>query len=198
MSSTCLRAGQPRLADQFRSDILLKITAARIGAKNHGVFMPRFQRGASSKTERLYEKRLDELLAAYVDRKAKDGTPERDAHFEATTMVGVMAIAEPEGFWRFMERALGADVDESALGDLGWGPLTELLRHHPDQFIERVEGAAARSPRMRRLVYEISQDRVAPDIWRRLEPFTQAQREELFPSAQHHAGDASAGARPGR
>ena len=54
------------------------------------------------------------------------------------------------------------------LEDIGWGPLTWLLRRYPDDWVERVAGLARRESRMSALVSGVDQDRVAPDIWRQL------------------------------
>ena len=108
------------------------------------------------------EKRLRELLAEYVS------TTEQ-VRSDAGQQIDDLAFHEPELFWRLLEVALLADVDVERLRNIGWGPLTWLLRRFPDDFADRVAGAARRDARMRQIVAGVEQDRVAPDVWRRLQ-----------------------------
>jgi hypothetical protein len=129
----------------------------------------RFDRGKRKQTDQRTDKWLRELLADYVNQIANDGTHANKAHFDAVQQVDDLAFHVPETFWRFLELALSSGTDLRLLGDIGWGPLTLLLRRHPDDFVERVAGFARRDARMRELVSGIEMDRIAPDVWRAIE-----------------------------
>ena len=131
--------------------------------------MSRAQKTSQATREHRIEKWLGELLTAYLNRQAPTGTAAQKAHFDATQQVDDLAFHDPETFWQFLEVALASEASAEDLGDIGWGPLTWLLRYYPDDFVERVEGLSRRDDRMRRLVASVEHDRVAPDIWRRLE-----------------------------
>jgi hypothetical protein len=90
----------------------------------------------------------------------------KPAHHVASQQVDDLAFDQPELFWRFLELAVGSDISLSALSDVGWGPLTWLLRRHPDDWAERIAGFALRDERMRALVSGVDQERIAPDVWR--------------------------------
>lgn len=131
--------------------------------------MPRFRKDAARQSERRTDEYLRDLLAAYADRRASTGSRAGRAHLDATQSVDDLAFHQPEIFWRFCEIATESDVSLEDLGDLGWGPLTWLLRLYPDTFAKRVADAAHGNPRMRSIVAGVDPDRVAPDVWRRLQ-----------------------------
>jgi hypothetical protein len=130
--------------------------------------MPRFKKTRASKAERRTVMQLKDILAAYADRRAGKGTRAWNDHLDATQIVDDLAFHEPDLFWQFLELAAASDIDLDNICDLGWGPLTWLLRLHPDDYVEKVASAARRDPRLRWIVGGVDQDRVAPDIWRRL------------------------------
>jgi len=85
---------------------------------------------------------------------------------EASQRVDDLAYHQPELFWRFLELVAGSDIPLGDLSDIGWGPLTWLLRRYPDDWGERVAGLAKRDERMMALAHGIDRDRIAPDIVR--------------------------------
>lgn len=123
---------------------------------------PRSKPKWTLKGERVTERWLTALLAVY--RRHEGG----DDYFQASQQIEDLAMQEPETFWRFMELALDSPATAYELRDLGHGPLLWLLRYYPDNFDKRVAGAVRRDQRMRSLVGEMDQDRVAPDVWRQL------------------------------
>jgi hypothetical protein len=122
--------------------------------------VPRFAR-SGRKLERKRDLELSDLACRYADRTSP-------AHHEARQLVDDLAFDQPELFWRFLELVVGSDIPLTDLGDIGWGPLTWLLRRHPDDWGERVAGLAKSDERMRALIDGVDQDRIAPDVWRLL------------------------------
>jgi hypothetical protein len=80
-----------------------------------------------------------------------------------------LAMHDPEAFWRFLLLLLERKPGLIHLVGLGAGPLTRLLRCHPDDFDERVAGLVRRDRQMWDLAAEIDRERVAPDVYAKLE-----------------------------
>jgi hypothetical protein len=119
----------------------------------------------STRSARQNERQRDRVLFDLV----RDYDRKSPGHLDATQQVDDLAFDSPELFWKFLEAVVASDIPLSDLGDIGWGPLTWLLRRHPDGWAERVAGFARRDNRMRSLIDGVDQDRIAPDVWRRLE-----------------------------
>jgi hypothetical protein len=124
--------------------------------------MSMLERTLRDKHAKRSEVRMKLLLAQYVSSISAE-------QLEASQVVDDLAFYDPTAFWTFIELAAESDFELERLKPIGWGPLTWLLRLHPDDFVERVAGGALRDPRIRWMVERIDQDRVAPDVWRRLQ-----------------------------
>ena len=122
--------------------------------------MARFDRSAPKRL-RQNAPGLRQLAHDYANRNSS-------GHFKASQQVDDFAFHDPDHFWTFLEWVVASDIPLAHLGDLGWGPLTWLLRRHPDEWAAKVAGFAARDARMRALVDGVDEDRVAPDVWRLL------------------------------
>lgn len=114
------------------------------------------------KRERKRDADLLLLARAYADRAQR-------GHADAAQQVDDLAFHQPELFWRFLELAVDSDIPLADLDDIGWGPLTWLLRRCPDDWGARVAGLAKRNTRMMALAKGVDRDRVAPDIARLLD-----------------------------
>jgi hypothetical protein len=55
------------------------------------------------------------------------------------------------------------------LSGLGADGLYWLLRRHPDDYDKRLAGLVREDVRFRDLIREIDPDRIAPDVWRKME-----------------------------
>ena len=81
---------------------------------------------------------------------------------------------DPEAFWQFLLLFLERRSGLTDLVGLGLS-LTWLLRYHPDQFDERVAGLVRRDRQAREIVSGIDQERIAPDVWAKLEAALEAE-----------------------
>lgn len=113
------------------------------------------------KRERKRDADLSVLAYEYADRASP-------RHADASQRVDDLAYHHPELFWRFLELVVGSNIPLDDLSDLGWGPLTWLLRRYPDDWGERVAGLAKSDGRMMTLAASIDDDRIAPDVVRLL------------------------------
>jgi len=129
--------------------------------------MPRFQRGAHSKTERLRVGRLKALFDSYVHR-AGGSSADREAHFAALQYVDDLAFHAPEQFLEFLEFAIASQGSSADIQALGSGPLNYALARHPDLVIDRIEDLARRHGDLRKLITQVSEEALRPDVWRRL------------------------------
>lgn len=129
----------------------------------------------SRKAKNSPEDRADRaLLDAYLD----DGRagPEPRAWMEAKLQLDDLAMHDPEAFWRFLLLLLERKPGLTHLVGLGAGPLTWLLRWHPDDFDERVAGLIRRDGQMWDVAVEVDRQRVAPDVYAKLEAAMSARR----------------------
>lgn len=117
------------------------------------------------------------LLQAYLN----DGGagPEPEAYRAAKQQLHDLAMHEPEALWEFLQLLLEGRPGLDDLVGLGGGPVTWLLRWHPDQFDERVTGLIRRDPQMREIGIEIEPERVAPDVYAKV----QAALDSWYPPA---------------
>lgn len=117
----------------------------------------------SDKTRQHLDKWLAWALAAYVR-----GYPDEE-YSEASSQVYDLAMFEPETFWYFMEYVAASNIPAENLNGLGECGLYWLLRHYPDSYDKRLAGLVREDERFRHLIQEVDPDRVAPDVWRRME-----------------------------
>src|SRR5690348_6338642 len=75
---------------------------------------------------------------------------------------------EPEVAWPAILQILEQELTEDQMAVLAAGPLEELLSVHCPQFIDRVEGEAARNPRFNHLLGGVWKNEMEPDIWQRV------------------------------
>jgi hypothetical protein len=115
------------------------------------------------RTRQRLEKWLAWVLAAYVR-----GHPDEE-YSEASTQLHDLAMFEPETFWYFMEYVATSDIPAEKLHNLGRFGLYWLLRHYPDAYDKRVAALVREDERFRQLIREVDPDRIAPDVWRRME-----------------------------
>jgi hypothetical protein len=95
---------------------------------------------------------------------------------EAKLQLDDLAMHDPEAFWRFLLLLLERKPGLTHLVGLGAGPLTWLLRWHPDDFDERVAGLIRRDGQMWDVAVEVDRQRVAPDVYAKLEAAMSARR----------------------
>lgn len=118
-----------------------------------------------AKTAPKVNRAIRELVDAYLE----GGTaPWSDRGLEAESQVEDLAKYDPEAFWQFLLLLLERRPGLSDRVPLGRS-LTWLLRYYPDQFDERVAGLARRDRQMRDIISAVDQDRIAPDVWAKLE-----------------------------
>jgi hypothetical protein len=108
-----------------------------------------------------------ELLRAYVGIHADEGTPEYEDHQVAFGEVSTWAQHEPERCWKFLEVTCAADLTDANMAFIAAGPLEDLLGHHGEVFLPRVEAAARQSARMRLLVAMDWKGLMSRNVWRR-------------------------------
>lgn len=88
---------------------------------------------------------------------------------EAKLQLDDLAMHDPEAFWHFLLLLLESRSGRNHLVGLGAGPLTWLLRWHPDSFDERVAGLIRRDTQMWDVAIEVDRERIAPDVYAKLE-----------------------------
>lgn len=106
-----------------------------------------------------------DLVEAYIRAGAE---PWWEPGREAEGHVENLAMHAPEAFWDFLSLLLERRPGLSELVGLGTA-MTWLLRYYPDRFDERVAGGARRDQQMRDILSGVDPDRIAPDVWAKIE-----------------------------
>jgi hypothetical protein len=70
--------------------------------------------------------------------------------FAAWEEVRETVWSRPEDGWALILELIEAAPDDRVLASVAAGPLEDLLKNQPDQFIDRVEIQARRDPKFRR------------------------------------------------
>jgi hypothetical protein len=79
------------------------------------------------------------------------------------------AREDPERAWKFILLALESPLCASRLGVLAAGPLEDLLSHHGESFIERVEEEAKTNPQFAHLLGGVWQFKMSEAVWTRVQ-----------------------------
>ncbi|HEV2146882.1 MAG TPA: hypothetical protein VGR37_05750 [Longimicrobiaceae bacterium] len=103
-------------------------------------------------------------------RYATDGRAE---DFWAWDRLATLVVDQPEQAWPILLRII-ADAPEDQLGNVGAGPLENLLSEHATALGERVEEQARRSSRFRSALSSVwlSHGEVPPPLQERLQHLT--------------------------
>jgi hypothetical protein len=87
---------------------------------------------------------------AYHGESRTKASPEQKNLFRAWQEITNLVVSEPESGWNAVLSLIELAVNDWQLASIAAGPLEDLLVHHPELFIDRVDEAARRNPRFRR------------------------------------------------
>jgi hypothetical protein len=93
---------------------------------------------------------------------------ENSRYFCAFEKLYDMVRGEPEEAWMIMEQIRRLDSSDSILANLAAGPMEDLLVHHGNQFIERIETLARKDAIFRKMLGAVWRNKISEDIWKRL------------------------------
>jgi hypothetical protein len=78
-------------------------------------------------------------------------------------------FAAQEAVWLAVLRIMQHDLTPKQIALLAAGPVEDLLDLHGEQFIDRIEAEAKRSPAFARMLGGVWQTNTPPKIWQRVE-----------------------------
>lgn len=79
------------------------------------------------------------------------------------------ALEEPERAWNFILMALESPICQPHLGVLAAGPLEDLLSHHGEDFIQRVEAEAKANAKFAHLLGGVWQSQMTEAMWSKVQ-----------------------------
>lgn len=79
------------------------------------------------------------------------------------------ALEEPERAWNFILMALESPICQPHLGVLAAGPLEDLLSHHGEDFIQRVEAETKANAKFAHLLGGVWQSQMTDAIWSKVQ-----------------------------
>mgnify|MGYP003576540067 FL=1 len=82
--------------------------------------------------------------------------------------MGEECIEEPEIAWRAILKVLAYDLTEEQEALIAAGPMEDLLVHHGENFVDRVEREALKNPRFNHLLGGVWRQGMPDDIWDRI------------------------------
>lgn len=122
-----------------------------------------------SKRDKRAAHRADQATRDLVEAYLRAGAePWWEPGRETEGQVENLAMHAPEAFWDFLSLLLERRPGLTDLVPLGMS-LTWLLRYYPDHFDERVAGLARQDQQMRDILSAVDPDRIAPDVWTKIE-----------------------------
>ena len=74
----------------------------------------------------------------------------------------------PDEAWPLVQALVDASRDNNDLGFVAAGPIEDLLRHHGDHIIERIEAAASGRPAFRLALSGVWPSSIPPSVWDRV------------------------------
>jgi hypothetical protein len=117
---------------------------------------------------------LEELVRTWIDLHAdpdlvrKSKAREPDDRFWAWQELDGLCRDQPEVAWAIVLAILQRAPPQQVLENLSAGPLEDILAHHGESFIDRVEAEAERSGEFRELLGGVWQNRMSNELWRRV------------------------------
>ena len=120
---------------------------------------------------------LENLVTTWVTH-AKNSRASRtvpDETFWAWMALDRLCHEQPQDALEVILLILGAEQSEPVFHSLAAGPMEDLLAHHGNVIIERVEALARVDPRFRWLLGGVWQNKIASKIWARVEPAANCQ-----------------------
>ncbi len=119
----------------------------------------------------MEQQEFDKWIAAYIMYEA-DPDNDRDNHplfWAAERFMEIIHMDEaPEEYFEAILEVLRRDPGDEVLTVLAAGPLEDLIHHHGQQYIGRIEAESRRNPKFRYLLGGVWESSTA-DIWARIE-----------------------------
>jgi hypothetical protein len=109
---------------------------------------------------------LTRLAAAWVAyHRAEARSPEHEANWWSFGELTDLAQDDPDGCWEAILLALSLDQSNAVVENLSAGPLEDLLAHHGDELITRIEIEAGRNPDFRSLLGGVWRSTISDRVW---------------------------------
>lgn len=116
----------------------------------------------------MKDEQLKSILTDYVSNlDAREGTQAGEKKFAAHELMFEMASNAPNDLWRLFEIAWDFGLDERQLGMLAAGALENLLGHHGEDFIDKLETAARQNSKARFMVAGVWRGGMSNAVWER-------------------------------
>ena len=116
----------------------------------------------------LDDSEIRSLSEAWIDHELLSEEAVNETTFWAWERLDELVETEPEEAWRVIEAIRHTNGTDLILGNLGAGPLEDLLAKHGDQFIDRVEDLARRDAQFRKLLGAVWQNTISEKAWSRI------------------------------
>jgi|HubBroStandDraft_6_1064221.scaffolds.fasta_scaffold204330_4 hypothetical protein len=116
----------------------------------------------------LRDDEIRSLAETWIEHQLHNRGLGSEATFWAWERLWELTDSEPEEAWRVIEAIRHANGTDLILGNLGAGPLEDLLSQHGDQFIDRVETLARRDAQFRKLLGAVWQNTMSEEVWSRV------------------------------
>jgi len=124
----------------------------------------------------MTDEQLKAILSDYITNlDARVGTQAGEARLAAHESMFQMASNAPNDLWRLLEIAWDSELGDRELGMLAAGALEDLLGHHGEDFMEKLEIAARQNSKARFMVAGVWRGGMSNAVWERFlllrEPF---------------------------
>lgn len=108
--------------------------------------------------------KVKELADMWIEYHHTDN----DELFKAVTKLERMVESDEERAWRVILTILKTDNCDAIISNLAAGPVEDILVHHGDTLIDKVEVKTEKDPDFKKVIMEVWQNEMPSDIWDRV------------------------------
>jgi hypothetical protein len=116
----------------------------------------------------LHDNEISSLAKAWIEHHLHSKGAVNEATFWAWQRLYELIQSEPEKAWKVIEAIRQANGSDWNLGNLGAGPLEDLLAEHGDEFIDRIESLARQDAQFRKLLGAVWRNTISEKVWSRI------------------------------
>ena len=144
-----------------------KVVPGTIQMDGNGLRETRHHRGGEDGVS-LDRDEMREIAGAWIAlHQLPEASPKREDKFWSFERLSDLTHDDPEAAWNIIQM-IRQEGSDHILSILAAGPVEDLLVHHGDRFVDRIEALAEHDAQFRKLLGAVWQNSMSPEIWKRI------------------------------